>query len=361
MFHGSVSMPDRREFRGSAAHAAGHMAIKAIHAFLIYPGKGQDSPIQISGNKLDQTGKLFELLRSVFVAEPSRRDFEVAFKPAPDGSQQNDCRDAMIAYAMKSSLTNGRAIAERLQGATDNRSGIGLLFLISGDHGLKRRLVVSRFPADQAILAEIDASGLDLQFLEQVFIRRMSAYKALLLEHQNPSSGFWTGIATDRQAGGAPENISHYWITDFLTADFAETPAAGTRRLAEALKNVIKGNPNLDVKNEIASAVTLAKTAFSGKQTSVNEFCTYFGFSTSTQQSIVSILPKPSLADKVFKFDSKVFRERLPYRTVEIENGAILTAPSGDFDKVFKVTPHVNNTVEYSTTGRVADQRIEKK
>lgn len=337
------------------------MAIKAIHAFLIYPGKGVSEPLPISGSKLSQTGKLFELLRSIFVAEPDRRDFEVTFRPASNGAQQNDCRDLMVAYALQSTLPHGRAIAERLQLVTDNRSGIGLLFLMSGNHGLKQRLVVSRFPADQAILAEIDETGLDLEFLEQVFIRRMSAYKALLLQHENPSSGFWSGVATDKQAGGAAENISLYWMIDFLAADFSETPAAGTRRLAEALKRAIRANPSIEAKEQIASAVTLAKTAFSGKQTSITDFCNHFGFSVSTRQSVIAQLSKPSLAAKQFKFDTKVFNERLPYRTVEIENGAILTAPSGEFEKVFQIKKKAGDIVEYSTSGRISDERIAKK
>jgi hypothetical protein len=95
------------------------MAIRAIHAFLIYPGKGDTDPPKISGKKLEQTGKLFEMLRAIYVAEPDKRDFEILFKPATDGKQQNDCRDLMVAYATKSSLANGRAIAERLQAVTD--------------------------------------------------------------------------------------------------------------------------------------------------------------------------------------------------------------------------------------------------
>jgi hypothetical protein len=43
---------------------------------------------------------------------------------------------------------------------------------------------------------------------------------------------------------------------------------------------------------------------------------------------------------------------------VEIENGAILTAPSGDFNKVFQVTQKNGGVVEYSTSGRVSDERI---
>src|SRR4051812_6369844 len=136
--------PRTPEKRGGVAHAAFCMTIKAIHAFLIYPGKGVAEPPTVSGKKLDQTGKLFALLNSIYIAEPDRRDFEVTFKHT-NGKQENACGDAMIAYATKSSLENGRAIGKSLQAVTDNRSGIGLLFLMSGNHGLKQRLVVSRF------------------------------------------------------------------------------------------------------------------------------------------------------------------------------------------------------------------------
>lgn len=334
------------------------MTLRTIHAFLIYPGKGVSVPAEITGKKLELEGKLFEQLRTIFVAGPDNRDFEVTFKLTGSGAQQNDCRDLMIAYVNKSSKPHGHAIAQRLQNVTDNRSGIGLLFLMKGTKGLKTRLVVSRFAADQAILAEIGESGLDLQFLEQVFIRRMSAYKAMLLEHENPNAGFWTGAATDRQAGGSAENISQYWITDFLNADFSETPAAGTRRLADALKKAIKANPNIEAKSQIAAAVTLATSVMSNQSTTISDFCDHFGFSTNTKSAVINQLSKPSLALKKFNFDRRVFEQTVPYRTVEVENGAMLTAPSGEFDEVFQITKKKGNIVEFKTEGRVADERL---
>lgn len=337
------------------------MPVTSLHAFLIHPGKNNLDAPGISGNALGLEGKLFKLLDGIFSAEPDARDFAVTFNPAPDGTQQNECRDLLIAYYSDPSVQTGLKIAERLQNVTDNRSGMGLLFLIGGTRGLKHRLVVSRFPADQAILAEVDENGLDVEFLEQVFIRRMSAYKALLVEHQNPSAGFWNGVATDRQAGGSAENISNYWITDFLNADFSETPAAGTRRLAEALKKAVKANPSLEVKSEIASAASLAKGIFSGKQVSINSFCDHFGFSKPTRETIVNQLSKPSLAGKLFVFQPNEFADKLPYRTVEMDNGAMLTAPSDEFNKVFEVREAPNQQVEYATRGRVTDQRMARR
>lgn len=336
------------------------MTISQAHAFLIHPGK-LSILIPVSGKTLNiGTGKLFDMLNGIFSSEPSSRDFDVMFNSGSDGKQVNACRDLMIKYQNNPNYDNGLAIANRLQKCTDNRSGIGLLFLMSGNHGLNKRLVVSRFPTDQAILAEVDDNGLDVEFLEQVFIKRLSAYKALLLDHQDPSNGYWSGTATDRQAGGAAENISDYWLTEFLEADFAETPAAGTQRLAGALKRAIKSNPNIDVKSEIAAASSLAGNAFAGKTTSIKDFCAHFGFSISTTQSIQSQLSKPSLFDKQFKFDANEFKVAAPLRTVELNTGAILTAPNENFDKVFEKFTSPDGNLRYTTVGKIKDQRISK-
>lgn len=334
------------------------MASVKIHAFLVHPGKNVTPMPTLSGKSLPSSGKLYDLLADIFHAQPDQRDFEVTFRPAKDGTQQNDCRDVIVAFQASPTLTRAKTIAERLQSVTDNRSGMGLLFLMSGQHGTRFRILISRFPANQAIMADIDSNGLDVKFLEQVFIKRMTAYKALMIEDPSPATTFWIGTATDRQAGGSPENISSYWLDDFLEADFSETPRAGTRRLAEALKKAVRANPVLSVKAEIAAAVSLAPSVFKNKTTSIDQFCNHFALSTDAQDSIKSQLSKPALSAKTFKFDTKEFKKKVPYRTIEMETGAILTAPSDQFDKVFDVTTKANGLVEYTTRGRVADQRM---
>lgn len=264
----------------------------------------------------------------------------------------------MIALASAPKLSNAKKLATRLRDVTDKRSGIGLLFVMTGQHGSKKRTVLSRFPANEAILAEIDDSGLEVELLEQVFIRQLSAYKSILLEDADPPNSYWTGFATDRQAGGAAENISGYWLEDFLTAEFSDTPKAGTQRLAEALRKAAKATTDLSVKNEIASAVSLAPTALKGQVTSVDRFCKHFGLSKNAKDVIRNQLRKPSLATKSFQFDAAEFKKRVPYRSVELANGAVLKAPSPDFTDVFDIESGPDGTVKYSTTGRVSDQRM---
>jgi hypothetical protein len=274
------------------------MASVTIFTFLVQPGKNQNPSPKVSGKKVTGGGKLVDLLANIFHAQPDRKDFEITFCHAPNGKQQNDCRDLIVSYQTKPNLSNARAIAQRLQDLTDKRSGMGLLFVMTGQHGTKFRTVISRFPANEGIVAEVASGGLDVAFLEQVFIRQMSAYKAVLLEDSNPKALYWSGYATDRQAGSSPENMSSYWLDDFLTADFSETPKAGTNRLATALRQAVKVNPSLSVKSEITAAASLAKSIFQNKTTSIEDFCRHFGFSKQATDSIVNQLSKPSLSAK---------------------------------------------------------------
>lgn len=334
------------------------MASLKIHTFLVHPGKGLTSQPALSGKALTGSGELIDLLANIFHAQPDQRDFEITFRKADDGSKQNDCRDLIVAHQASPTTARAKAIASRLQLFTDNRSGMGLLFVMTGQHGTKYRTVISRFPANQGILAEIDGTGLDVAFLKQVFIKSMSAYKALLLQDTDPPNEYWKGYATDRQAGGSPENISSYWLDDFLAADFSETPKAGTRRLADALKRAVKFHPDQSIKSEIASAATLAPSAMQGKSISIDDFCSHFGLSTDASDAIKTQLSKTSLSSKKFKFDASEFKKVVQYRTVVMESGAMLTAPNSEFDDVFQKDTQPNGQVIYSTKGRVADQRL---
>lgn len=337
------------------------MPITKAFAFLIAPGKGSGAVPAISNKEIViGANKLSVMLSGVFVDDPGPHDFEITFNPAPDGKQGNECRDLMLAFHASPSAATGLLIAQRLQLVTDKRSGTGLFFLIVGNNGLKQRVVMSRFPTDQAIRADVSSGSLDVEFLEEVFIKRLSSYKAALFEHPTPPAGFWKGHATDRQAGQSGEHISEYWLKEFLNADFSETPAQGTRRLATALKDALKSNPSPSVKTEIAHASSLASGVFQSKALTIEDFCKHFGLSNAAQDAVKAALPKPSLFGKKFTFDSAQFKIVAPYRTVEMNTGAILTAPNDDFEKIFEQT-QANGVIEYKTRGKISDQRLSKK
>lgn len=337
------------------------MPIEKAFAYLIAPGKRAEKPSSISSKEISlKKSKLSDMLAGIFSDEPSTHDFDIVFNPAPNGGQNNECRDLMLSFHSNPSLRTGQLIAERLQKVTDHRSGTGLFFLLKGYHGLSQRVIMSRFPTDQAIRADTTSGSLDVEFLEEVFIKRMSSYKAAMVEHENPVGGFWTGIATDRQAGQSGEHISEYWLRDFLNADFSETPAHGTRRLATALKDALRANPSASVKSEIAHASSLASAVFQNKSLTIQAFCQHFALSAAAQDTIRAALNKPSLFGRTFMFDANQFKTVAPYRTIEMNTGAILTAPNDDFEAIFESNT-TGDVVEYKTRGKISDQRLAKK
>lgn len=177
------------------------MASFKVHTCLIQPGKNQSSPTPINGQELAGDDALFDLLGRIFHSPRDPRDFDVVFRKSADGKQQNEVRNAIIAYQQTQNIETAIKIALRLQASTDRRSGNGLLFLMTGQHATKYRTVISRFPANEGILAEVREEGLDVAFLEQVFIRQLSAYKSILLEDIDPPNQYWGG-SCDRSSGG---------------------------------------------------------------------------------------------------------------------------------------------------------------
>jgi hypothetical protein len=127
---------------------------------------------------------------------------------------------------------------------------LGLLFLIVGKEGKEHKIVLSRFPTDSAIYVDESASALTVEFLERVFMKNKTSYKAVLYRHASLKAGFWSGRAIDKQLNNPSGEPSNYWISDFLLSEYTVTPAAGTRRLALALREAAKKS-ELAVKQEL--------------------------------------------------------------------------------------------------------------
>jgi hypothetical protein len=333
------------------------MAIEYIHSFLVHPRKNRSDIRKIGGTAVPLNGKLFGLLDEIYSAAEQQCTIDIAFNPSASGTQDNACRALFIDYVGSPTLARGRRIAERLETVTTRRSGMGLLFLIAGKEGRDYKIVVSRFPTDVAILAEENREELSVEFLERVFMKNATAYKAVVYRHASLKAGFWTGRAVDRQINDRVAQISDYWIADFLVSDFEVTGAAGTRRLAQAMRNAARASTNLEIKSEIAAAVTLAKS-LKGKKSTTLGFETLLNLSKEAISAINAQIPDH--VDDQFLFDWNEFSQYLAYRSVELDNGAILTAESPDFDEVFHRDEAPGGRVRFSTVGRITSERLGK-
>ena len=337
----------------------GHfMALEAIYSFLTYPKKSEpDEPLGPGALIQLADDKLGRMLTGIFAT--AERDCVVPVMFVSDGGQQeNAARGELVALARRPSLDAAALIGLRLQRATSGTSGMGLLFICVGDDGGRRRLVISRFPADEGVVAERSQAELSVQFVEQVFLKSAFSYKAATYLATGRPDQLWNGHVVDRQINHGSKAVADYWISDFLLSEFATTPAAGTKRLATALRDAIAATASVEVKREIAAAAQLAGN-IPRRALTIAAFCDEFHFSHETKQAILAKVKPARLANERFRFDAEEFSRHIAYKQVELSNGAVLTAPADRFSEVFRQTSRREEHT-FTTSGIVVDERLKK-
>ncbi len=338
------------------------MNIDTILSYLIYPGRGIPAEDQqdIAGTVIPPVGRLHHVLLDIFTHSDTECDIPIVFSPT-NGTQANDCRSEIVDLLDKQDEATGRKLAQRLQAVTTRRSGLGLLFLVIGRSGTENKLLISRFPADQGIIAEQNLTTLTVEFVEQVFLKNAQSYKAALYRGSSIDAHFWTGTAVDKQINYKTRDLAAYWIRDFLLSDFRTTSRAGTKRLAVSLRAAASDTSDPIVKREISAAATLAHN-FAGENLTIKEFCDRSQLSSRTCEAIATSVKPEKLMTDIFEFHAQEFSRHLSYKTVELNNGALLTAELEHFDDVFQKqqVENANDQYIYKTQGRIVDERLKK-
>lgn len=339
------------------------MPVQAIYSFLTYPKRGNpDDPlgpgVQIP---VETDNKLVRMLESLFLR--AAQDCVVPIMLRADaGDQTNPLRDELMALLAAPSVESGAPLALRLQRATSGTSGMGLMFVCLGkDVGApqhKTRVLISRFPADEGVVAERSEFALTIQFVEQVFLKSAYSYKAATFVADGRPDQLWKGDIVDRQINHGSKAVADYWIVDFLVAEFATTAAAGTKRLAAALREAIASTTNFVIKQEIAAAAQLAGNIPNRAMTAAG-FCDQFNFSEDTKAAVVAQIRPARLLNDRFRFDAGEFARHLAFKQLELDNGAVLSAPADRFDEIFERTQRRQQET-FSTTGAVIEQRLKK-
>ena len=335
--------------------------ILKIYSYLVTHGKGDSSPVAIAGTDIPLHGPMFLMLNGIFDGNGRDTKIPICFKMSEEGEQNNPVRDDLIAFLKKPSIEAGTVLAKKLQDVTTARSGLGLLFLTVGKNERgEQRVLLSRFPADQGIIAETTDGKLEVSFVEKVFMKNAHAYKSVCYEGPSHDHDFWDGAAVDRQINTG--TLADYWIREFLQSEFKITAKEGTRQLAVALKETAKKATDEKIKTEVIAATQLAKN-LGGQSVSVNSFTEKFSLSKAAQEAVVKNLPHPDLATTTFTFDKEEFTKHASFISTELDSGVVLIAPSETFKDVIKQRKVENGDgkYEFSTVGKVVQQRIRNK
>jgi len=338
------------------------IALQRIYSFLVHPDKRKEEQSKIRGTKVDSSTRLIEMLQKIFDSADEECEYEITFDSASDGKQHNPRRDQIIAFMRQPGLNSGRRIALELQAVTTTNSGLGLFFILYGESNGNKKIVLSRFPANSGILADEGEDDLTVEFVEKVFMKSATAYKAAVYRGKSLDGDFWDGRAIDRQTNSEILAISNYWIKHFLLSDFRATSAQGTKRLAAALLVATRNATDAAVKQEIIAAARLSG-GLTGKSTSIKDFCRRFHLSPNATETIQKQVRNDAVYTEKFRFNRDEFAKHIVIQSVELKNGAILMASAADFDKVFeqKILNESNNDVQFSTHGQIVDQRLKRK
>ena len=337
------------------------MKIDKVLSFLTYPGKHADEQFEIGGTVIPHNGKLFSMLSNIFENAEKDCDIPIIFL-SEDDAQKNAVRDEIVELSKSKALENGRTLANRLQLATTGKSGMGLLFLAIANEGSKTKIVISRFPADEGIVAERKSKTLKVEFVEEVFLKSAHSYKSAMYTFDTFGDSLWKGFAVDKQINSGAKEVSAYWINDFLKSDFQTTPRAGTRRLAKALRHAIESSDDISVKSELTSSAKLAKN-ISSKAMTIADFCDQFHLSDQAKKEVCEQVSPSRLLEDKFVFDASEFEKTLSYKMVELNNGAMLSAQTSNFDNCFEVEKlsGEKDELRYSTTGKVVDEKLRRR
>lgn len=337
------------------------MQITNIFSFLVLPEKNKENPKNSTGVELRLEGNLFGMLSDVFTRSDLECDIPIRFLKDDDGNQNNEVRNMLIAFVQNPGVEEGMIIADRLRDYSTGKSGLGLLFLMTGelnDTG-EKKLIISRFPADRGILAERVGEGLQVQFIERVFLKSATSYKAALYRDTSLDAGFWSGFAVDKQINMPGYQIANYWIKDFLHSDFKTTSKAGTKRFAVAIREASKKAPSLEIQQELIG-LRLLVGGLRGQVVSIEGVMNNFGLSDYAAKAIEEQLTHSGLLSDQFILDQDEFNHYAAFTSIELNTGGVLLAPSEKFNKVFqKVTiDEQQNIHQFIAEGRIIDERI---
>lgn len=332
------------------------MPIESIYSFLTYPKNHEKAEEKIEGIHIRADGgKLSKMLAEVFDSPRSKRDVPVSFTAV---NQVNETREKLLNFFNSPKLTTGRVLAKALQDSTPGTAGMGLFFICLGSDEGKAgaRVVLSRFAAEEAVVASKKGGALSVEFVEQVFLKNAHTYKAATYRHEEGRNDAWKGIATDRQLNHGAKAIADYWIVDFLRAELTTTAAEGTRRLAIAMKNASKISTDPQVRSEIVAAAKLAPNLPPLAMT-IEQFCDQFAMSAAAKEAVRAAVKPGRLIAESFRFDADEFNKHVPYKQVELDNAVTLTAPTDTFDDVLQHRI-IGEEHTFATRGRIVDEKL---
>ena len=329
------------------------MAVKSVHAYIVTPQKGTESPEMPNGGPVSISIELKKTLGDVY--KEAKFDSQTPVEFLFDSSRANEFREKIIEYLWGNSNEAGKQIALRLSLKMDKRTEECLLVLTWGelDNG-SRQLVIWVFPKEEALQFKAGSTNA-INVLEDVFSRTSRLRKAARYCGYNVSASLLGGHVLDFQSSG--EGIADYWISEFLLSRLSLNDEAGSRIVGEALEKLYNKIQDRSSREKIYAAIVTLKNKPNVPTRAADIASLFFAGDNAIIGKFKRLFKSDDVYNARFKFSQSAFREVIKLSIYTLENGITVTTPIGISESDLTIKDE-NNKRKLSATGIIESERI---
>jgi hypothetical protein len=321
------------------------MSFSKTYGILINPKQEGKLPLQ----DLSFKDKLFSLLQRISDSFEISNKIPIMFQST---NKQNSTRNLMIGF-LNDDAEAIQNIFQTLSQCTPISSGRALCFIFIYKINCKSRLCIIRMPVTtDAASAKIVSGNLDIDIAEDIYVKSEKSYKAVVYEYIDQNKFTWEGFVIDKQFSSKEDETASYWIKKFLLSDLSLTGTAGTRQIAIALKTALKETKDNLTKIQLASFATFLFN-YVGKIVEIKKLYNAFGLSPQIQAQLK--YANPAILNTSFELKGDVLEKEISFKSVYLDNGAIISAESKSFDKCFEIELLEGQRSKFTTVGTVND------
>lgn len=97
-----------------------------------------------------------------------------------------------------------------------------------------------------------------------------------------------------------------------------------------------------------------------GQFASLRQICDDMSISSGAKNTLRGCLENHSLFEEPFEFCGEEYSKQIVFKSLHLDNGAVLTALNTSFDRCFVAEPIDEQIVRYTTQGKVDDIRVKR-
>jgi len=330
-----------------------------IYAFAVTPQRTADEKSQPSGGAFSVNDEIRAALDTLYASSKLASQASVDFRVDGDEElrdRKHVVRDLVMQFAFGAAAqarSAAHSLAGRLADAMDERSPSTLLLLSACQNGTQRRTTIWAFPQEEAFQFRSSKAGAKIRLLNDIFSRSSRLRKAALFEGSQRRTDFWSGRVLDVQTTGGFGRGADYWIATFLDCRLGLEGEAGTRLLVKYLRQTYESMDDQEVRDQLYGAMVAIRT--SPKRTwSLKQFATHY-LDGKAKMGFIQEVPG-ELADLSFRFDRKVFEDKLNFRIFRLQDDVYVSAPFGAIGSSVQITEGQQRRLQCQ--GVVVEERV---